>query len=54
MSLLGVLGPGHILGYQSKQRTLCTAVGLLCRQLDEYDVTLRHSIFVLSGNLVYQ
>lgn len=54
MSLLGVLGPCHILGHQSKQWTLSTAVGLLSRQLDQYDVTLWHSIFVLSGNIVYQ
>jgi hypothetical protein len=40
----------QMLGHQSNERTRCAAVGLLRRQLNLYDISLRHSYFRLSGN----
>ena len=42
---LAVLGPSHVLGYKSQQRTLSAAVRLFCRQLNLYDITFGHFIF---------
>ena len=49
VSLFRVLRSCHILRHQSEQRTLGAAVGLLRWQLNLYDVSLRHFIFLLSG-----
>ena len=51
--LLRVLRPCHILRHQSEQRTLRAAVWLLGRQLDLNNVSLRHFIFLLSGNMSF-
>ena len=48
--LLRVLRSADVLRHQSEQRTLSAAVGLLRRQLNLYDISLRHFIFLLSGN----
>ena len=41
----------QVLRHQPNQRTRRAAVRLLRRQLDLYDVSFRHFIFRLSGNL---
>jgi hypothetical protein len=41
----------QMLWHQPDQRTRCTAVRLLWRQLNLYDISLRHFYFCLSGNL---
>jgi hypothetical protein len=40
----------QMFGHQPHQRTRCTAVRLLRRQLNLYDISLRHFYFRLSGN----
>ena len=49
VGLFGVLRSGNVLGHDAEQRTLRATVGLLCRQLNQNDVSFWHFIFVLSG-----
>ena len=39
----------QVLWHQTHQRTRCAAIRLLRRELNLYDISLRHFIFRLSG-----